>query len=62
MPQARVKFWKKWCAMEMNSIARLLKAEAPYTGWGAYYYDALSRDRFRAFAFMAAKHSLFRAR
>jgi predicted amidohydrolase YtcJ len=40
------------------SIARLLKAEAPYTAWGAYYYDALSKDRFRDFAFAAAKYGL----
>ncbi len=39
-------------------ITRLLKAEAPYTAWGSYYYDALSRDRFRAFAFAAAKYGL----
>jgi len=41
-----------------TSIARLLNAEAPYTAWGAYYYDALSRDRFRDFAFAAAKYGM----
>lgn len=39
-------------------VARLLKAEAPYTGWAAYYYDALSADRFRELALLAAKYRL----
>ncbi|MSQ53381.1 MAG: amidohydrolase [Betaproteobacteria bacterium] len=40
------------------SIARLLKAEAPYTAWGAYYYDSLSPTRFREMATLAARHGI----
>ena len=36
-------------------IARILKAALPYTGWGAYNYEALTPERFREIAFTAAR-------
>jgi predicted amidohydrolase YtcJ len=39
-------------------IARLLKAELPYTAWGAYNYEAVPPSRFRDIAFTAARHGI----
>jgi predicted amidohydrolase YtcJ len=39
-------------------IARLLKSQLPYTGWGAYYYEALAPERFRDIAFSAARNGI----
>ncbi len=39
-------------------IARLLKSQVPYTGWGAYYYESLSPERFRDTAFAAARNGI----
>ena len=39
-------------------VARLTKQEAPYTEWAAYYYDALSPDKFRDMVYLCAQYGL----
>lgn len=39
-------------------VARVLGAAAPYTGWGSYYYNALTQAQFRDIAFTAARHAI----